>query len=83
MATLENKTAIVVLGNQLLKDHPALKQYPDSTIIMIEADSLFSKLPYHKHKLMLILAGMRNYKTYLKSIKRKVVYIELNKSSNY
>ncbi len=83
MASLENKTAIVVLGNQLLKDHPALKQYPDSTIIMIEADNLFSKLPYHKHKLMLILAGMRNYKTYLNSIKRKVVYIELKKSSIY
>ncbi|MEI6716284.1 MAG: cryptochrome/photolyase family protein [Candidatus Saccharibacteria bacterium] len=83
MASLENKTAIVVLGNQLLKDHPALKLYPDSTIIMIEADSLFSKLPYHKHKLVLILAGMRNYKTYLKSIKRSVVYIDLKKSSIY
>ena len=73
MASLENKTAIVVLGNQLLKDHPALKLYPDSTIIMIEADSLFSKLPYHKHKLVLILAGMRNYKNYLNSIKISVV----------
>jgi deoxyribodipyrimidine photolyase-related protein len=83
MASLENKTAIVVLGNQLLKDHPALKQYPDSTIIMIEADSLFSKLPYHKHKLVLILAGMRNYKTYLNSIKRSVVYVDLKKSSVY
>jgi deoxyribodipyrimidine photolyase-related protein len=83
MASLENKTAIVVLGNQLLKDHPALKLYPDSTIVMIEADSLFSKLPYHKHKLMLILASMRNYKTYLKSIKRSVVYVDLKKSSIY
>ena len=83
MASLENKTAIVVLGNQLLKDHPALKQYPDSTIIMIEADSLFSKLPYHKHKLVLILASMRNYKTYLKSIKRSVFYVDLKKSSIY
>ena len=83
MASLENKTAIVVLGNQLLKDHPALKQYPDSTIIMIEADSLFSKLPYHKHKLVLILAGMRNYKTYLKSINRSVIYVDLKKSSIY
>lgn len=83
MASLDNKTAIVVLGNQLLKDHPALKQYPDSKIIMIEADSLFSKLPYHKHKLMLILAGMRNYKIYLNSIKRSVVYVDLKKSSIY
>jgi deoxyribodipyrimidine photolyase-related protein len=83
MASLDNKTAIVVLGNQLLKDHPALKQYPDSKIIMIEADSLFSKLPYHKHKLVLILAGMRNYKTYLNSIKRSVVYVDLKKSSIY
>ena len=83
MASLENKTAIVVLGNQLLKDHPALKLYPDSTIIMIEADSLFSKLPYHKHKLVLILASMRNYKNYLNSIKRKVVYVDLKKSSIY
>jgi deoxyribodipyrimidine photolyase-related protein len=83
MASLENKTAIVVLGNQLLKDHPALKLYPDSTIVMIEADSLFSKLPYHKHKLVLILASMRNYKTYLKSIKRSVVYVDLKKSSIY
>lgn len=83
MASLKDKTAIVILGNQLLKNHPALEHYPDSAIIMIEADSLFSKLPYHKHKLILILAGMRNYRAYLAKIKRNVVYIELEKSSVY
>ncbi len=81
MARLEDDSVIVILGNQLLKDHPALKLYPNSAIIMIEADDLFSKLPYHKHKLILVLAGMRNYKIYLNTIKRKVLYVELKKAS--
>ncbi len=82
MAGLE-KTAIVVLGNQLLADHPAIRKYPEATIVMIEADNLFRKLPYHKHKLVLILASMRNYRDYLKSKDYKLIYLELEKKSNY
>ncbi len=82
MAELK-KTAIIILANQLFKDHPALKKYPNSTVIMIEADNLFSRLPYHKHKMILILASMRNYRDYLRSSKQKIIYQELKRGSNY
>ena len=82
MAELD-KTAIVILGNQLLAEHPALKKYPSSNIIMIEADNLFKKHNYHKHKLILIMASMRNYKKYLKNEKRNLIYVELKRGSNF
>jgi deoxyribodipyrimidine photolyase-related protein len=78
-----DKTAIVILGNQLLADHPAVRKYPNATILMIEADNLFRKLPYHKHKLILILASMRNYKKHLEGQKRKLLYVKLQPKSNY
>lgn len=78
-----NKTAIVVLGNQLFKESPALKKYPDAEVVMIEADNIFSKRNYHKHKLMLVMLGMRNYADFLKSKKRKLRYVEYAKGSDF
>jgi deoxyribodipyrimidine photolyase-related protein len=78
-----DKTAVVILGNQLFENHPAFSKYPNSTYVVIEADNLFKKLPYHKHKLLLVLAAMRNYKKYLESKKFNVIYVNLEKGSIY
>jgi len=83
MAKLVDKTVIVVFGSQLLKNHPALEKYPQASVLMIEADNLFMKLPYHKHKMILILASMRNYRDLLISQKRSLIYVELAKNSNF
>jgi len=81
MAQVKDKTAVIIFGNQLLSKHPALTKYSEATVIMIEADNLFKKIPYHKHKLILVLASMRNYREYLKQQDKKLVYVELKKDS--
>ena len=78
-----NKTAIVVLGNQLFKGSPALKKYPDAEVVMIEADNIFSKRNYHKHKLMLVMLGMRNYAAFLKENKTRVFYVAYKKGNHF
>ena len=77
------KTAILILGNQLLKDHPALKEYSDAPIIMIEADDLCRKLNYHKHKLIFVLASMREYRDVLSDSGRQVMYREHSPDSKF
>ncbi|MGQ7383464.1 cryptochrome/photolyase family protein, partial [Streptococcus suis] len=56
------KTAHLIFGNQLFEAHPALAADPDQPIIMIEAHDVSARLPYHKHKLVLMIAAMRNYR---------------------
>lgn len=73
------KTAYVILGNQLLRNHPAITESnDDDSIIMIEAHDICSRLRYHKHKLVLILASMRNYRDHLLSLGKNVTYIEMD-----
>ncbi len=69
--------AYVVLANQLLRNHPAVSAKPGDIVIMIEAHDICAKLPYHKHKLVLLLAAMRNYRNYLISKDITVVYVEM------
>ncbi|KYH43592.1 cryptochrome/photolyase family protein [Branchiibius sp. NY16-3462-2] len=52
---------IVILGNQLVPGHPALRKHPDATVVMIEADDVCRAHRYHQHKLILVLAAMRHY----------------------
>ncbi len=75
------RKAYVVLGNQLMRNHPAVDADSEDLIIMIEAYDICSKLNYHKHKLVLILAAMRNYRDYLISKNKTVMYIEITNSN--
>lgn len=76
-------TAVVIFGNQLFEDHPALKRYPKAEVIMIEADNIFSRHNYHKHKLLLIMASMRNYASSLGKRKIVVNYVEYSKGNSF
>lgn len=77
-------TAYVILGNQLLRNHPAIiDSKDDDLIIMIEAHDICSKLNYHKHKLVLIIASMRNYRDHLLSLGKKVIYIEMDETIKF
>jgi deoxyribodipyrimidine photolyase-related protein len=73
--------AYVVLGNQLMRDHPAVDARAEDVVILIESYDICSKLNYHKHKLVLILSAMRNYRDYLLSKNIKVIYIEVTASN--
>lgn len=72
------KEVIVILGNQLVPNHPALRKHPDAMILMCEADDLCRKHFYHTHKLMLLLSSMRSYRD---GLDRPVEYVELEQKS--
>jgi deoxyribodipyrimidine photolyase-related protein len=75
------KVALVILGNQLFRNHPGIKKYPNAEVIMIEADNIFSKRNYHKHKLIFVMSAMRNYATFLKSKNVTLNYVDYTKGS--
>ncbi len=75
------KKSYLVMGNQLLIDHPAASAKKGESVIMIEAHNICAKLPYHKHKLVLIIAAMRNYRDYLIKKNINVIYVELNEKN--
>ncbi len=78
------KTAYIVLGNQLVRNHPAITESQDGDIIiMIEAHDICSSLNYHKHKLVLVLAAMRNYRDYTLSLNKNVIYTKLNENVTF
>ena len=77
------KTAYLVLGNQLLRNHPAAAAKPGELVIMIEANDLCHSRNYHKHKLILIIAAMRNYRDFLISKKIEVEYVEISESNTF
>jgi deoxyribodipyrimidine photolyase-related protein len=75
--------AALLLGNQLLKHHPALSDKSVDMIIMIEAQDLCQKLPYHSHKLVLILSAMRHFKVQFDKSDKKVIYASLKQTPNF
>jgi deoxyribodipyrimidine photolyase-related protein len=78
------KTGYVILGNQLIRNHPVFNNYVEGdVVIMIEAYDLCSKRSYHKHKLILLLSAMRNYRDYLRLKGLNVVYEEINDKNRF
>lgn len=64
----------LILGNQLHHDHPALNDSSVDIIVMIEAQSLCKKLPYHKHKIIFLLSSMRHYSHKVEEYGKKIIY---------
>lgn len=60
-------TTVWILGDQLLKDHPALDQAlslwgkNQVVVLMIESQARADRLPYHRWKLTLLFSAMRHY----------------------
>ncbi len=56
-----------ILGDQLLENHPALALAEEQSerenirVVLIESNWRSEKLPYHKHKLILLFSAMRHY----------------------
>ena len=65
--------AVLILGTQLHRNHPAFKDESVDVIIMIEAQNLCDKLPYHKHKLIFMMSAMRHFAKYAEGTGKKVI----------
>lgn len=68
------KTACLVLPNQLFEDHPALKGTGE--VILVEHPRFFTEVSFHKQKLMLHRASMKNFADGIDKRRYRVHYIE-------
>ena len=75
--------AALILGTQLLKNHPALTDPSVNLIIMIEAKDVCSKLPYHRHKLILLLSAMRHFRSEIVPPGKQIEYHEFTKTASF
>lgn len=78
---LTMRATIWILGDQLLPTHPALAAAhaagaTEMRIVMVESASRMARLPYHRKKLVLLLAAMRHYAALLRSQGYAVDYIQ-------
>ncbi|GAA1420065.1 cryptochrome/photolyase family protein [Agrococcus citreus] len=55
------RRAALILGTQLLERHPALDDDDIDELLLVESAELFDRLPYHQHKIVLVLSAMRHY----------------------
>ncbi|MFP4402639.1 MAG: cryptochrome/photolyase family protein [Candidatus Nanoarchaeia archaeon] len=82
---MSKNTLHIILGNCLFDQITPLKIQDYDVILMVEDESLCTHFIYHKHKIILFLSAMRNYKDELenklkkKGIKATITYIELSK----
>ncbi|ROR66622.1 cryptochrome/photolyase family protein [Agrococcus jenensis] len=52
--------AALILGTQLLERHPAFDDDEIDELFLVESAALFDRLPYHQHKIVLVLSAMRH-----------------------
>ncbi|MFQ3566603.1 MAG: cryptochrome/photolyase family protein [Aggregatilineales bacterium] len=78
-----NSTAVWVLGDQLLDQHPAIEATLAQTedprqvrVVMVENMRRAARLPYHKKKLILIFSAMRHYAERLRAHGLTVDYLK-------
>lgn len=63
----------LIFPDQLFQNHPAI--VPGRTIYLVEEFLFFKVQPFHKQRLVLLIAAMRSYAESLLRQKKKVVYI--------
>jgi len=73
------KTTVWVLGDQLLRNHPAIAwaqaQSQDYIVLMVESADRASRLPYQRKKLVLLFSAMRHYAKRLRAQGIEVDYV--------
>lgn len=83
----ESRVSVWILGDQLLKVHPALthlKEIPKSNIriVMVESQKRVRQLPYHKQKIVLMFSAMRHYAEMLREQGYTVDYYQSENMTN-
>lgn len=70
----ENNTVVLIFPHQLYKDHPAIK--PGITIYLVEEYLYFRQFRFHRQKLVLHRASMKNYAEQLQAAGFTLKYVD-------
>lgn len=74
---------IVILGDQLSHQNPALQQAaPDDVILMAELRTEARYVPHHPQKIALIFSAMRHFAKELRTAGRTVAYVKYDDPDN-
>ena len=68
---------VLLLGDQLLADRGPLADHSDEPVLLVESRSFAARLPYHPHKLTLVVSAMRHRRDELREAGRTVHYHEV------
>ena len=79
---MSRETAILLLGDQLSWDHPALQQAdPDTTVVILaEVREEASYVRHNRHKIALLFSAMRHFAEALGERGYQVAYYPYEKS---
>ncbi|GMA29487.1 cryptochrome/photolyase family protein [Arenivirga flava] len=75
--------AALILATQLFERHPALDDPDIDEILVVESAARFEKLPYHQHKIVLLLAGLRQLVARLDADGRTVRVVRLDEELGF
>lgn len=77
---IHSTTSVWILGDQLLKNHPALTHalhtspQGEITVVLVESEQRFARHRYHQKKVILLKSAMRHYAERLKQRGYRVDY---------
>ena len=75
--------AALVLATQQFEDHPAYAADDVDEIFFVESAARFAKLPYHRHKIVLLLSAMRHTVARLEGEGRTVAHVVLGDEMSF
>lgn len=75
--------AALILGTQLFAQHPAFEDPDIDAFFFVESAARFERLPYHQHKIVLILAAMRHTAARLEAEGRAVHRVGLDEDLSF
>jgi deoxyribodipyrimidine photolyase-related protein len=75
--------AAVILGTQVMAQHPAFDDPEIEAFLFVESPARFERLPYHQHKIVLILAAMRHAAARLEAEGRTVHRVGLDENLSF
>ncbi|WP_194397338.1 cryptochrome/photolyase family protein [Microbacterium atlanticum] len=76
-------TAALILATQQFAHHPAYEDPDIDAFLFVESAPRFEALPYHRHKIVLLLAAMRHTAARLEAEGRTVHRIELSEDLGF
>ena len=75
--------AALILATQLLEGHPALEDPDIDAFLVVESAARFERLPYHQHKIVLLLAGLRSMVARLRADGRVVHTVRMEEELSF
>jgi deoxyribodipyrimidine photolyase-related protein len=79
----ESVKAALILATQQFADHPALSDPDVDEIFVVESADRFRRLPYHQHKIVLLLSAMRHTVQRLRADGRTVRHVPLSEGLSF